>query len=233
MKLQIKRDKYGRFIAGTDSYMKGRKKGALSKEQRKILSKLLSGENAYWFGKKHSEETKQKISQAHKGKNPWNKGRKMRPLSEEHKQKISKALQGKNIWMKGRHLSEKTKKKIGQAFKGKKLPKWQIRKCLRRRIPSSLEKEFQKIIDKHNLPYKFVGDGSFIIGNCNPDFVNTNNQKIAIEVFARFYKQLNEREIGQWKQERTRIFNSFGWNIIYFNETQVKEKYVLEFLKKV
>ena len=51
-----------------------------------------------------SEETKQKLSQAHKGKQ----------LSDEHKKNISKGNTG-------RVVSEETKKKIGKSNKGKKL----------------------------------------------------------------------------------------------------------------
>ena len=38
-----------------------------------------------------------------------------------------------------------------------------IKKALRRRLPSSLEVRFQEIIDKYQLPYKFVGNGEFLI----------------------------------------------------------------------
>ena len=53
----------------------------------------------------HSEETKQKISEAHIGKSPWNKGKKM---SEEY---------CKNL--KGKKLSEETRQRLSEAHKGK------------------------------------------------------------------------------------------------------------------
>lgn len=64
---------------------------------------------------KHSEETKKKISEATKGRTPWDKGIKRGPCSEETKKKISEANKGK-------HLSEETKKKIGLGNKGNKRP---------------------------------------------------------------------------------------------------------------
>ena len=47
------------------------------------------------IGRKHSDESKLKISNANKGKSAWNKGLKTGPLSNEHKEKLSK--KGKTI----------------------------------------------------------------------------------------------------------------------------------------
>ena len=83
------------------------------------------------------EQTKRKISEATKGRIPWNKGiprtaeekRKMslshigktkgekngnygKPMSEEAKRKSSEAHKGKPAWNKGTHLSEAEKNKI-------------------------------------------------------------------------------------------------------------------------
>lgn len=63
-----------------------------------------------------SEETKQKISQANKGKPSWRKGV---PLSAETKQKISQANKGKAPSRKGAVLSEETKQKMSQSHKNK------------------------------------------------------------------------------------------------------------------
>jgi len=106
-----------------------------------------------------------------------------------------------------------------------------IKACLRRRIPSSLEVKFQNIINKHNLPYKYVGDGKFFIESLNPDFINTNSEKVAIEVYARYYKRRNKISIKEWKKERTQVFKSYGWQVIYFDETGVNEKNVLKVLR--
>ena len=63
-----------------------------------------TGDKSPMFGKKHTEETKRKMSEALLGK----------PLSEETKKKLSEAHNGKK-------LSEETKKKIGEANIGKTL----------------------------------------------------------------------------------------------------------------
>lgn len=120
-----------------------------------------------------------------------------------------------------------------EVHKGKKLTKEQIRKTLRRRIPSSLETRFQKIIDKYSLPYKYVGDGKIFIERFNPDFINTNSKKVAIEVYARYYKSRRPESIEEWKRQRSRVFKQYGWSIVYFDETEVTEENVLKKLGAV
>ncbi len=95
-------------------------------------------------GGKHLEETKRKISEAHKGKKfteehkkklseslsgrkipketrlKMNKDKIGVPRSEETKRKISKANKGQVPFSKGGHLSEEHRKKIGNALKGNK-----------------------------------------------------------------------------------------------------------------
>jgi len=62
------------------------------------------GEDSPSYGKKHSEETKKKMSDTRKGK-------KRKPFSKEWKQNMSNAC-------KGRKHSEKTKQKIRESCKG-------------------------------------------------------------------------------------------------------------------
>lgn len=121
-------------------------------------------------------------------------------------------------------------KGVGGFRKGKHLTEEHIRKCLRRRIPTSLEKKFLEIVEKNDLPYKFVGNGSFIIAGKNPDFVNVNGKKIAIEVFAEFYKKMNGRNIDEWRTERKRLFAEYGWDLLFFSQKEVTESYVVNIL---
>lgn len=68
-------------------------------------------------GKRHTEETIQKLKELHKGeKHNWYGKR----LSEEAKRKIGDANRGEKNGMYGKRVSEETRKKIGDACRGEK-----------------------------------------------------------------------------------------------------------------
>ena len=76
-------------------------------------------------GRIHNEETRRKISEAQKGKIPWNKGK---PHSEETRRKLSKVQIGRihseetkqKMSEITKNSSEETRRKISEAQKGKK-----------------------------------------------------------------------------------------------------------------
>lgn len=78
-----------------------------SEESRKKMSE----HNSRWMlGKHHTEETKKKISEAEKGKH----------IKEETKEKLKIAAKNNpNYGMRGKHVSEETKKKLSESKKGK------------------------------------------------------------------------------------------------------------------
>ena len=54
--------------------------------------------------------------------------------------------------------------------------------------PNIPEQRFLKIIEKHNLPYRYTGDGEVWIGSKNPDFIEaTNGKKEVIEIFGEVF----------------------------------------------
>ena len=98
------------------------------KDDCKGYNCTLGGEGSTGF--EHTEESKLKISETHKGKTPWIKGKHM---SEESKLKISETHKGKTPWNKGiktgkpawnrgiQH-TEESKLKMSESHKGK--PSW-------------------------------------------------------------------------------------------------------------
>lgn len=72
------------------------------------------GRISYWKGKRLSDETKRKMSEARKGK----------VFSVERNRKISLSKKGKTTWAKGKHFSEGHKRKISLANQGENGSNW-------------------------------------------------------------------------------------------------------------
>ncbi len=81
----------------------GSKFKKLSEETKQKMSEKAKGEGNPFFGKKHSDETKERMSKIRQGRSP----------SDQAKKNISEGL-------KGHKISEKTKKAISESNKGKK-----------------------------------------------------------------------------------------------------------------
>ena len=94
-----------------------------------------------------SEEFKEKMSEANKGRIPWNKG-KHGIYSEETLKKLSESLKGKTGYWTNKHLSEETKKKLSESLKGK--PSWQKGKPSYNRKPVSKYDLNGNFIKKYN-----------------------------------------------------------------------------------
>ena len=200
-------------------------------------------------GKHLSEEHRKRISQSlmghaswNKGKIPWNKGRKMTLKEIENnrishigirwneKDKLKHSHKIKEVWkkFKGTQAEKDRNKKISQKLLGiKRNPtRQQILNSLKRNSKSQLEIKFESIVNQLGLPYKFVGNGEVIVARKVPDFVDSNGKKVAIEVYYRRHKNEFRGGVDHWKAERAKVFNENGWEIIYFDETQVNENTV-------
>lgn len=227
-----------------------KRKISLSKKNQIAWNKGLKGEEYLKHYKngintwnkgltKETNEELKKISKKLKGRIAWNRGI---PNSEEKRMKISKANKGKkkNLSLERRKVLAERLKKIGLKRKGKPNPNhskimkelWQNKEYRERTIkkmlkglmkrPTSLEKQMISIIKKHNLPYKYVGDGSFLIGYKNPDFINTNGEKILIEVANTFHHKQD------YPKKRSEYFDKYGWKSIIFLTNDLNEKEVLK-----
>lgn len=238
------------FKKGNISWNKGlisvktNKKGyEHSVEARKRMSEAHKGKPAWNKGLTKETDTRVRTSANNmKGRTVWNKG-----LTKNTDERIKIVSNNKC----GQKRTEETKKLMSDSrnkglkagriitckyWKGKKFTKEHIKKILHKRKMSSLEIKFNNIVIELNLPYKFVGNGKFFIERKNPDFINTNGEKIAIEVFYRkhkciFYdrkinKKIDYSMLEKWKKSRTEIFERNGWKIIFLDETQVNKEYI-------
>lgn len=87
--------------------------GFTEEERKKFSDKLKQSHTPIVY----TEEVRKKMSEAAKGRKPWNKGK---PCSEETKEKL-RQYKGEKHSHFGKHLSDETKKKISDSHKGKKL----------------------------------------------------------------------------------------------------------------
>ena len=208
----------------------------LSKEHKRKLSEAHKGKKNPRFGKHLSKEVKEKISKANKGKQCSRETRKKlsdinkgKQCSAETKKKMSEARKGKNCYMFEKHLSEETKQKIREARKHQVFPRYHTKP----------ERIFEKICKNNHLSFKYTGDSSFWIKNINPDFVECNGKKIAVEIFGDYWHSPLLRGTTPYSQTyegRKKILKKYGWKLIVFWESDLKrvdaEAFVLNTLKK-
>lgn len=86
------------------------------------------------------------------------------------------------------------------------------------RRPTYLEQKVIDAIEKFNLPYKYVGDGAFILGGKNPDFMNINGEKILLEVFGEYWHDRNSTEA----EDRQQFFVQYGFRTLILWGTDLK-----------
>lgn len=87
-------------------------------DNKQRMSELRKGSGSYWYGKTFPKEMVEKLSESHKNpseeiRQKLSNARKGKKLTDEHKRKISESSKGKK-------LSEETKKKISESRIGRK-----------------------------------------------------------------------------------------------------------------
>ena len=141
---QLAKDYEAAMKEAAEATSKEKKGKKLSEETKKKMSEAK---------KNISEETKKKLSEAHKGKKfSEETKKKMREakknISEETKKKMSEANKGKPAWNKGKKFSEETKKKMSEAKKGNK-----------NALGCHRTDEFQKKLSEANKGMHFFNNG--------------------------------------------------------------------------
>jgi hypothetical protein len=98
---------------------------------------------------------------------------------------------------------------------------------------------FKALCDKHQLPFKYTGDGSLWIGNVNPDFVESTGKKIAIEIFGTYWHSplINPHLHTNARLDyRQRTLKKHRWKLIVLWDTDLlrndAEQFVLHTLRR-
>jgi hypothetical protein len=137
---------------------------------------------------------------------------------------LSEAYKGLPSPKKGTSLTEEVKMKIRKARMKQKIPMFL----------TEPEKKMKKILEKHDIPLKHVGDGSFWVSGLNPDFVD-EARKIIVEVFGRYWHTPSDTlDVPYFRTYKGRksIFKRRGWTPIIFWEDEISEESVLNRLSE-
>lgn len=191
----------------------------VSEETRRNISESLKGENHPFYGKHLSEEHRRNLSKSSKSRKGWK-------LSEQGRRNIIEAHIGVEV-------TEETRKKLREARKRRKnFPKHHTKP----------EMIYEEICKKYNLQYKYTGDGAFWIGKnpaVNPDFVNCNGKKIAVEIFSYWHDPIwrfGKVKYSQTYEGRKEILTQYGWKLVVFWQEDLEredaEAFVLSTLKR-
>lgn len=184
------------------------KKRPHSQEYKERRSKQYQGNGNPFYGRTHSDETKRRIAQTRIG---------------------HPGLTGEKNGMYGKHYNHTPEAKARLSEIAKK--RWQDKEFKERTLqasmlgrklkPNRVEKILINIIQKHHLPYKYTGNGSVIIGGLNPDFVNCNGDKLALEVFGDYWHGKIARK-AMTLEGRTARFAEYGWLLVVFWESELE-----------
>jgi len=212
---KVERDKKGRFIKGHFVPLEWARAGGLAMQKAltpEVLARRGLAISAAKMGHTILEKTRGSISQTLK--EGYASGRIAKPRGSL-----------------GMKLN--TGSKISQALKGRPKPPFTDEHCQHIRearakqdirpllICSKPNRSEQFLIDffqSHNLPFRYVGDGEFILGGLCPDFLNTNGRKQLIELFGQYWHDVSDVAI------RTKHFAQYGFLLLVIWEDKLEDE---------
>lgn len=89
--------------------------------------------------------------------------------------------------------------------------------------PTSYEKKIAELCIEFSLPFVYTGNGTFLIGFKNPDFIN-ETKKIAIEVYHDYFKIRGFGSCEEYEKQRSEYFAKRGWKTIFIRTEEIMDK---------
>lgn len=189
------------------------------------LSKILKNRKITWCNK--LSETRKKLYAEGKIVN-WNKGK--IGLQVAWNKGLRKGVDEK---MKscGNHSYNKISNILKIKNKDPEFMKKRLMACIKK--PNKKELFLDDILQSY-FPnkYRYIGNGQFIIGTKNPDFINMDNKTI-IELFGDYWHSYNITKLDNKTNESNRInyFKKYGYNTLIIWEHELKNLQLL--IKKI
>jgi len=151
--------------------------------------------NHYSRGHRVSDEAKLRMSTDRKGK----------PMSDETRQKMSVSRLEK--WRDQTYRQYTIRASHVAQNKHPNGPETIIGRMLAEIVPNE---------------WAFVGDGKVWIESCNPDFINVNGKKQAIEHFGDYWHGERARKYQETEEGRTAILAKYGYSLLVIWEHELK-----------
>ncbi len=164
-----------------------------------------------------------------KGLKPYWKGRKNKKLSIWLKKayKSGKVKLNSGIFKKGEHRGKSTEFRKGDPrHKDKKFQQYRLEQLNKK--PNKLELKFIEIMKENNLPFKYVGNGSLLIGYKNPDFIFKNK---IIELFGHYHK--NPPYWHQTDKGCIKYYTKYGYKTLIIWSNRIRNKDIEPIVKRV
>jgi len=196
------------------------------------LEDLKSGKLIHFSKLPGAAESFAKISAGKKGQKTWNTG-----LTKETDARVKKY---------GQDLKNNPKAKAQRLARGKKGgqataahiasdPEFRkyfienvVAKSLLKQLEnvengkfSEYEQRFEDLSKEYNLGFKYTGNMSLWLTSngehFNPDFVHLD-KRIAVEVYADYWKIKNYGSVENYISIRTKLLNDIAWKVVFLNE---------------
>jgi len=145
--------------------------------------------------KKHSEETRKKLSEFWKQK--WK--------DPEYRERVVRAH--KKNW-EDPEFRERMTDSIVHLY---------------HQSPTEYEQQIIELCEKYELPFKFVGDGTVVFDGKSPDFIATNGHKLLIETSCDYFKKINKHYVDEadYELKRSKFFEELGYRVLFLNDSHL------------
>lgn len=87
--------------------------------------------------------------------------------------------------------------------------------------PTQTEQVLIELIEDNQLPYRYVGDGSLLIGIKNPDFINTRSEPKVIELFGNYWHSNPGTLWHRTAEGCLKIYSEYGYQCLIIWEREL------------